>query len=343
MTEHEQHSPFFKKGEMKRAEVRLRSEPFIVIDHWIDYLGPEVYSWWKKFLTWVDRSESAKYDFHVPYTLESVYTKWLKTSKANFYKKIKVLWECGLIDIVEFDKSERKTTKPRNIIVYYYPFNKREYEYEPLKKMRDWKTEYESESKVHGYRGALKAREIRGLQMETGENDENSPVDNTPKSGDNPVDNSPVDNVDNVDDEGLQMETVEGLQMETVRVSKQRPINYLNKYNHLLNNFNNNSLNNSLSPSIINLTKEILANLNFSAGEREQIIELIIQRNITGFTKHDLIKQARYMINKPEIRMRALYFVNGLQANIGRNYPTPKKTETTPTREIPVFYNWLEQ
>ena len=51
---------------------------------------------------------------HIPYTLESVFEK-LGVSQTTFYRKIKVLWECGLIEIVEFGRSERKSQKPKNI------------------------------------------------------------------------------------------------------------------------------------------------------------------------------------------------------------------------------------
>ena len=117
-----------KSGEMPRAQIRMPQEAYVQIDKWMDYLGYEQYCWWRKFISWVDRSPSRTYEFHIPYTLESVYEK-LGVSKSHFYKKIRILWECGLIDLVEFDKSTRKTTKPRNIIVYNYPFNKSEFEY----------------------------------------------------------------------------------------------------------------------------------------------------------------------------------------------------------------------
>jgi hypothetical protein len=302
----------FKAGSMPREQLRMPQESYVQIDHWIDYLSPEQYYWWRKFISWVDRSPSRNYEFHVPYTLESVYEK-LGVSKSHFYKKIKILWECGLIELVEFDRSLRKTTKPRNIIVYNYPFNKPEYEYLPLEKRRDWTENYESESKIHGYKGALISK---GLQMETV--------------------------VDKGESKGLQMETVEGLQMETVRVSKQRPINYLNKSLISLNNSINNS-NNSLSKTEIELVKELLRAFEFSEGERDQVVELLINRNISGFTKQDIINQGRSMALKTNIRLRAVYFVNGLEANIGRTYQTPKpKTEDTHIKQVP-FYNWLEQ
>jgi hypothetical protein len=330
----------FKAGEMPREQLRMPSEAYIQIDQWIDYLGPETYIWWRKFISWVNRQPSRLYDFHVPYTLESVYEKHLKVSKATFYRKIKALWESGLIELVEFDKSERKTTKPRNIIVYNYPFNKKEFEYLPLEKRRDWAEEYESQAKEHGYKGVLKAREIRGLKNETvGE-----VVDNSPEIVDNPVDNPIVDSVDNFEVEGLRNETVEGLKFETVRVSEMRPNHYLNnliiKNNNYINNYNN-----SLSNARIDLIREILINYQFSEGERERIVELLIHKGLySQITKHDLLSQAKYMISRNDIRDRATFFVNGIEKNIGREYPKPrpKKEEQPNSGQVP-FYNWLEQ
>jgi hypothetical protein len=331
----------FKAGEMPRAQLRMPQEAYIQIDQWTDYLGYEQYVWHKKFISWVDRSPSRTYEFHIPYTLESVYEK-LGVSKSHFYKKIRILWECGLIDLVEFDKSTRKTTKPRNIIVYNYPFNKSEFEYLPLEKRRDWITQYESESKAHGFRGALKAREIRGLQMETVEKTPDSPVDNSPVSVDNPVDNSPVDNVDNLENKGLQMETVEGLQMETVTVSNERPINCTNNL-LILNNNSIHSLNNSLSQTKIDLIQKELIKFDFKEGERERIIELINIKNLS-ITLQDITQQAKFMSTRPNIRNRSSYFVTGLEMNEGRTYPTKAKTnqdQEAVTTPLP-FYNWLE-
>lgn len=306
----------FKKGEKPRAQLRLPQGSFIHTDQWMKYLGHEQYCWWLTFHSWVDRTSTRFCDNHIPYTLESVFEK-LEISKATFYRKIKVLWECGLIEIVEFDKSERKTTKPRNIIVYDYPFNDAELEYRPLEKLRNWNKDYESQSKIYGIKGALISK---GLKIETVKN---------------LVDNSP--------EKGLRNETVEGLKIETVTVSEMRPNNV---YNNLLINSNKsiNDSNNSLSLMMLNLIKEILAEFDFSEGERDKIIELIYERELFNISKQDIINQARSMANRPEIRLRAIYFVNGLVANVGRTY-TPKKeqdgSEEEYKRRVP-FYNWLE-
>lgn len=331
----------FKPGEKPREQLRLPQGSYIQAIQWMDYLGCEQYCWWQKFFTWVNRRPDRVYDQHIPYTLESVFEK-LGVSKATFYRKIKVLWESGLIDIIEFEPSQRKTTKPRNIIVYEYPFNNAEYEYKPLEKRRDWNTQYESESKIHGFRGALKAREIKGLKSETVEKTPDSPVDKSPISVDNPVDNSPVDNVDNLENEGLRIETVEGLKTETVRVSELRPNNCTNNITNFTNKLTNVS-NNSLSKTKIDLIQAELKKFDFKEGERERIIELINIKNLS-ITLQDITQQAKFMSTRPDIRNRSSYFVTGLELNEGRTYQTKAKTnqdQEAVTTPLP-FYNWLE-
>lgn len=337
-------SPVVKAGQKPRAQLRLPQGSYVQADQWMEFLGYEQYCWWIKFHTWVNRKPTREYDNHIPYTLESVFEK-LKVSKATFYRKIKILWECGLIDLIEFDKSTRKTTKPRNIIVYEYPFNNAKFEYLELEKKRDWATEYESESKKHGYRGALKTRKDKGLNSETGQNKGVSPVDNETESVDNPVDNAPVDNVDNVDNKGLNSETVEGLNSETVRVSNLRPNNVTN---NLITKTNNsiNDLNNSLSHTEIDLIQKQLNFFNFKEGETKAIIELINNRQIKGLTIQEITRQAEYMAQRDDIIDRPIYFINGIERRIAEKWgrisgPGRPIRNHTP-KNLP-FYNWLEE
>jgi hypothetical protein len=342
--QNEPKEPILKPGEKPREQLRLPQGSFIQAIQWIDYLSPEVYCWWIKFHTWVNRQPNRLCDQHIPYTLENVFER-LGVSKATFYRKIKILWESGLIDIIEFEPSQRKTTKPRNIIVYEYPFNNAVYEYLPLEKRRDWAKEYESESKIHGYKGVLKSLKIKGLKIETVEESTFSPVDESPISVDKPVNNSPVDNVDNVDSKGLNPETVEGLKIETVRVSDLRPNHGLNNHIHSTNNIYSLS-NNSLSKTKISLIHETLKIFDFKEGERETIIELIINRGLVSVSKQDIIEQAKYMAKRPDIRNRPWYFVNGLKLNEGRIYAKPKPNQADTNQEAVTtplpFYSWLE-
>ena len=336
---------FFKAGKMPREQFQINlTITGVQADQWIEYLGPEVYCWWIKFHSWIDNSATKKYNYHIPYTLESVYKEYLKVSKPTFYRKIKKLWECGLIEMAEFEYSERKSQKPKNIFVYSYPFNKAELQYKPLEKLRDWEKDYESESKKAGQRGALKRWESKeekdGIKSDTVE----KPVDNSPDSVDNPVDNSPVDNVDNVDNHGINSDTVHGIKSDTVTVSDLIPNQLINNLFTKTNNLNQ-SLNNSLSKTKIDLIQAELKKFNFEEGERERIIELIIIRGLFSVTKQDIAKQAQFMATRPNIRNRSWYFVEGLKINEGRTYPTKATTtqdQEAVTTPLP-FYNWLEQ
>jgi hypothetical protein len=324
-------------GAKPREQLRLPQGSYIQAMQWMDFLGYEQYCWWLKLHTHVNRKPDRMCENHIPYTLESLYKDYFKVSKATFYRKIKVLWEVGLIDFREYEKSERKSQKPKNIIVYEYPFNDARYEYLPLEKRRDWDRDYKSESVKAGKKGAeiqkqaKKEEEKHGLNSETVE-----------KSVDNPVDNSPVSNVDTVDKYGLNSETVDGLNSETVTVSNLRPNHYSNKLLINTNNPNHNTNNLFLSQTEKDLIQKQLKKFNFTAGERETVIELINYRQIP-ISKKNIIEQAKYMLNRPDIRNRPLYFVNGLEMNISREYDTAEPEPEQPTNDHLPFYNWLEE
>lgn len=331
-------------GKKPRAQMRLPQGSYIQAMQWMDFLGYEQYCWWLKLHTHVNRRKDQVCENHIPYTLESLYKDYFKVSKATFYRKIKILWEVGLIDFREYEESERKSQKPKNIIVYEYPFNDARYEYLELEKRRDWDKDYKSESKTAGKKGvevqkqAKKEEENHGLNSETVE----KTVDNKPNPVDNPVDNSNVDNVDNVDNHGLNSETVHGLNSETVTVSNMRPNHYSNKLLINTNNPNHNTNNLFLSQTEKDLIQEQLKKFDFTAGERETVIELINYRQIP-VSKENIIEQAKYMLNRPDIRNRPLYFVNGLEMNISREYEINKSEPEQPTNDPLPFYNWLEE
>src|SRR5690606_38642723 len=129
-------------------------------------------------------------------------------------KILKPLWEYWLIDLVEYDDSNRKSQKPKNIVVYESPKNKHETEIQPLKKLRDWEKDYDSPSKVFGRRGGR-----------------------------------PKKNRTNV--HGFQTETVDGFQTETVTVSKRKPNSYTN--NLVMNQSNDNNESNNHHQTLGNL------------------------------------------------------------------------------------------
>jgi len=340
---------FFKAGKMPREQFQINlTITGVQADQWIEYLGPELYCWWIKFHSWIDNSPKKNYENHIPYTLESVMSeKHLNVSKSAFYRKIKKLWECGLIEIYEFELSERKAQKPKNIFVYSYPYNKAELQYRPLEKLRDWNKEYESESKIAGIKGALikKAKEKERKEAYPPKSGTvGKPVDNSPNSVDNPVDNSPVEIVDNVDNYPPKSGTVHPPKSGTVTLPDLGPNQLINNLVNKTNNLNQ-SLNNSLSKTQIDLIQAELKKFNFEEGERERIIELIIIRGLFSVTKQDIANQAQFMATRPNIRNRSWYFVEGLKMNEGRVYPTKattNKDQEAVTTPLP-FYNWLEQ
>jgi hypothetical protein len=328
-------------GKKPRAQNRLPQASYIQADQWMHYLGYEQYCWWMKFHTWVNREPNRLFEQHIPYTLESVFKK-LGVSQTTFYRKIKILWECGLIDFIEF--GERKTQKPKNIIVYEYPFNNAVYEYLPLEKRRDWVKDYASESVLAGIRGGIKKKEMNPPNSERVEESTFSPVDNSPVSVDNLVENSPVDNVDNSEIDPPNSERVDPPKSERVTLPDLGANNCTNNITNISNKLINIS-NNSLSKTKIDLIHETLKIFDFKEGERERIIELIIHKGLFSVTKKDIIEQAKFMSTRPNIRNRSLYFVTGLEMNEGRAYSL-KATTTTKQEAVTTplpFYNWLEQ
>lgn len=307
-----------QQAKKARNEINLPILSFEIADSWMDYLGYEQFGWWLKFHSWVDRSDTKYTENHIPYTLENVFER-LNVSQTTFYRKIKVLWESGLIEIVEFEKSERKSQKPKNILVYEYPFHDINRRIKPLEKLRDWKKDYDSQSKLAGIKGALLKKSSTKKEYPPNSERVEKPVDKYPPK----------------------IERVDPPKFERVTLPKLGAINCTNKLLTNTNNHNNYTNNNSLSHTQINLIQDILFAFDFTEGEREEIIELITECQLFNFSKDDLIQQAKFMMNKPELRKRAKYFVNGLESNIGRNYRTKKSETNEPQTEKP-FYNWLE-
>lgn len=154
---------FVQKGKKKREELRLPVLHFIVADDWLDKLDKS-FNIWLKLHTWVDRTDAER-DYDVIPTDLGRLMERLNVSKSKFYRLIKPLWEYGLIDIIEYDQSKRNSQKPKNIVVYEYPFHERERQYIPLEKLRDWEKDYESVSKQAGMLGGRPKKD--GFKNET--------------------------------------------------------------------------------------------------------------------------------------------------------------------------------
>jgi hypothetical protein len=111
------------------------------------------------------------------------------------------------------------------------------------------------------------------------------------------------------------------------------------------NNFNNNnikSINNSLSKEDIAIYETILDIYEFSEREIKDIIFRMNQKELSP-TKNEIIAQCKHMKNVgDQVRMRAIYFVNGIEANLGRSLANKKRKKQMEEATVP-FYDWLEE
>lgn len=149
----------FIQAKKERAELRLPILHYIVVDDWIPKLGYKNLGYWLTFHTWVNRSDEKIDDItmaKIPMSMEKVAEK-LGMNKSTLYRNvIPVLWEYGLIDLVEYEDSARKSQKPVNIIPYDYPQNNKILETKPLEKCRDWKLDYNTSAAFFGRKGGRK-------------------------------------------------------------------------------------------------------------------------------------------------------------------------------------------
>lgn len=147
----------FRQAEIPREELELPRLHFVVMDNWIDVIGEKALFAWLKMYTWGDRSGAKENpnlwnESVVPKSLTKV-MKSLGVGRTTFYNQIiKPLWNFGLIDLVEYEDSENKGTKPINIVVYKYPQNRYELSVKPLEKVRDYDKDYSSEAKTFNSR-----------------------------------------------------------------------------------------------------------------------------------------------------------------------------------------------
>lgn len=221
----------FQKGKKKREELFLPALRFVVATDWIDKIGPKAFAAWLKFHTWVDRRDTNREHDKIPYTLEDVAEK-LGMSKSTLYRTIiRPLWEHYLIDLIEYEESNRKTQKPMNIIVYESPMNSHETEVKPLEKLRDWDKDYASASQLFGRKGGRPKKEEIDIQEELVELFGNGAYRFKNKT------------VVRFDLNRFKNKTVYRFKNKTVTVSKIKPNNYSNKLFILSNKPNNKSNN----------------------------------------------------------------------------------------------------
>lgn len=215
----EQENLGFQKGKRKRETLRLPTLHYVAADNWMGEIGYEGFCVWLKFHTWVNRTdESRKYD-SVPMSFEKLFKK-LDVSKSKFFRLLKPLWEFGLVDVVEYEDTAMKGTKPKNIVVYEYPLHDETKMFKPLEKLRDWDKDYQSSSKELGKTGGR------------------------PKKSDvkDQVDQEEPKQEEEVHQPGFKIETGEGFKIETGTVSEMKPNNVSNIFNNSQISINNNQI-----------------------------------------------------------------------------------------------------
>lgn len=214
----------YVKGKKKRETLWLPAMGFVVADDWMDKLGYERFCTWLKFHTWVDRKDANRDYDKVPMSLEASWEK-LGISKTKFYRLIAPLWEYGLIDIVEYEESTRIGQKPKNIVVYEYPFHEEERMFKELEKLRDWKTDYDSKSKDSGQLGGRPRKSpLKKKDEKPAEKRQETRV--TVHRFKNKTVKKPVVI------HRFKIETVHGFKTKTVTVSKLKPNNVSNNSNN---------------------------------------------------------------------------------------------------------------
>ncbi|WP_079524958.1 MULTISPECIES: hypothetical protein [Halobacillus] len=149
----ENQTAILTKPKKPRGELRLPQLHFVAMDDWVDKLGEKSFVLWLKLLTHADRRDPERIQDIVPYDIESLAKKHLGMSKAKFYRLIKPLWNYGLVDLIEYEASTRKTQKPVNVIIYEYPQNDYGLAIKPLEKLRDYETDYKSSGTKFGKKG----------------------------------------------------------------------------------------------------------------------------------------------------------------------------------------------
>lgn len=168
---------FIEEG-TKRNALRLPDLRFIVADDWIDKLGDKAFISWLKIYSWANRS-SVNSEINpwnqatVPRSLKNI-MKELKVGNDTFYNKIlKPLWNFGLIDLEEYEGSNKNGTNAINIIVFQFPQNKPELLFKPLEKVRDYNKDYQSNARKFAKKGGRPKKTISNVNPDV-EKDKNN-------------------------------------------------------------------------------------------------------------------------------------------------------------------------
>ncbi|MCY8814908.1 hypothetical protein P8917_10060 [Bacillus atrophaeus] len=326
------------EGKRKREELTLPILYFSAADalpgaeSWIETLGPKAFCAWLQLHTLVDRTDEAQSEYGnkqtVPRSIENLAKDIFKIGKPTFYRTIiKPLWNYGLIDIVEWKAHKKIGQKAMNIIVYHYPQNNKALETQPLKKVRDYEKDYQSNGKIFGILGGRKA---------------NSSNSNSDRFKNETVRNTRISfkNVDLLN--RFKNRTVTVSRMKPLTVHKMKPINnsntLVNNSNTLVNNSNSFNSSSSLTTKQnddddkkINRTKLLQLAINQNEKLRElaiflndndvewdyiEDIILLLHKDQVQFTRRSAVQQLEWMFKKMQtepISNFVIYFVNGLK------------------------------
>lgn len=274
-------------AEVPKEHLRLPQLHFISAMDWIDKLGDTAFCAYLKLFTLADRKgKSLKRDeAKIKDSLTNV-QKELGISRGTFYNKvIEPLWSYCLIDLETYEESKMKKNaqKPVNIIVYPYPNMEFERMVQPLEKLRDYKTDYNSEARIHA-RKKPKKTDIDTVQNLDGiviGNKEEKPDFNT---------------VQNLDGGPSKNRTGDRLKNEQNNLSN-------NSFNNVLNSFNNvEEEEEEIVPSILdNPSLKLLNELAIQSGFNEDLaMDLVICVNEKGITNlnESVIMEAFRLVQK---------------------------------------------
>ncbi|KAB3587336.1 hypothetical protein GAY21_23450 [Phocaeicola vulgatus] len=151
------------KEKTPRPQLELPRLHFVVMDDWVEKIGEKALLAWLKFYTWCDRSNSKREVDAIPTSMNKV-AKKLSVGKDTLYNLIiKPLWNYGLIDLHPIVINGNVCV---NIIVYKYPQNNKKLETEPLEKVRDYDTDYDSTAKENGKKGGRPKRESTSKEID---------------------------------------------------------------------------------------------------------------------------------------------------------------------------------
>lgn len=194
------------RKKLEKHELRYPKFRFIVGMDWLDKIGEDSFGLYLRLFTMADRSDSERDMDKLPTSISSL-VKRLGISRNTFYRRVRSLYEYGLIDYKEYEDSKQLGQKPVNIVIFEAPWNDEENMKKPLVKLRSWDDRIK-EQFPDSYKGGRKKN-----TKEEGDSTPSTPVHETKQGG--------------------------VLEKEQGAVPQSEHNNYLNNINNSLNPINN--------------------------------------------------------------------------------------------------------